>query len=123
MRTFKQRFVEHKTSFSTPKKILTRGNVQVSIKEQIDEKRKKSELAAHVWALKDKGKKFRIEWRIIRRAFPYRNNTKNCDLCVNQKTCIGLSDPKSTLNSRNEILHKCRNKTKFSLASLLKKPP
>ena len=82
-------------------------------------------MAAHIWALKEKGKQYRINWKIHRRAFPYRNGTKYCDLCANEKTSIGLGDPKTTLNSRSEILHKCRNKSKFLLSNFLpkKKPP
>ena len=39
-----------------------------------------------------------------------------CDLCLQEKLVIGLSNPKTTLNSRNELASKCRHKWKFSLA-------
>ena len=118
-RRFKQRFTEHKNSFSTPQKILNRNGVQIQINEQIEEKKSRSELANYVWELKQNKKKFRIHWEIWKKAFPYSNGQKNCDLCAIEKTSISLSDPTTTLNSRNEIYHKCRQKTKFKLSNFL----
>ena len=121
-RSFKERFTEHKYSFSTPKKELPRGEGKIAtIEDQIAEKRNKSELADYIWGLKKEKKPFTIEWKIEKRAVPYKNGARYCDLCAIEKTCIALGDPSSTLNSRNEIFHKCRNRTKFTLQNFL--PP
>ena len=121
-RPFKERYTEHKYSFSTPKKELTRAEGKtVTIEDQIQEKRNKSELANHIWDLKSQKKDFTIEWKIERRALPYKNGSKFCDLCAWEKTYIALGDPSTTLNSRNEIFHKCRIRTRFTLQSF--KPP
>ena len=118
----KLRVQQHNYSFSTPKNILNRKGKLVSIQEQIEEKKTKSELASHIWELKEKKTDFSITWRIEKKAFPYKIGSKHCNLCAWEKTCIARADPKSTLNSRNEIFHKCREKTRFMLQNFLKPP-
>ena len=117
----KKRVEQHRYSFSTPKKVLNRKGTLVSIAEQIEEKKTKSELAAHVWKLKEKKIDFHIDWKIEKKAFPYKIGSKDCNLCSWEKTCIAGADPSTTLNSRNEIFHKCREKTRFKLKNFL--PP
>ena len=62
-RTFKERYKEHMYSLSTPKKELSRRDKNtgerkvVTIKEQIEERKEKSELANYVWSLKEQGKR------------------------------------------------------------------
>ena len=116
-----QRYVEHKNSFSTPQKVLNRNGKKIQIEEQFEVKKCRSELANYVWDLKEKKKKFSIKWQILKKAFPYRNGQRYCDLCANEKTSISLSDPAKSLNSRNEIYHKCRQKVKFKLSNFLSK--
>ena len=120
-RCFKERLSEHKNSFSTPQKILNRNGKLVQIEEQIEEKKCRSELANYVWELKQKKKNFTISWQILKKSFPYHQGSRYCDLCANEKTSISLSDPATTLNSRNEIYHKCRQKVKFKLSNFLPK--
>ena len=122
-RPVKDRITEHKYSISTPKKVLSRGDGRVAtIEDQIEEKKNKSELSAFVWKLKQQKQAFTIEWKIVKKALPYKNGSRYCDLCAEEKTRIALGDPTSTLNSRNEIFHKCRSKTKFTL-QYFNKPP
>ena len=110
------------STFSTPKKVLNRKGKLVSIKEQIEEKKTKSELAKHIWSLKESKIDFNIKWRIEKKAFNYKIGSKNCNLCVWERTTIAMADPKSLLNSRNEIFHKCREKTRYMLHNFLKPP-
>ena len=98
-----------------------RGGKIATIEDQIEEKKNKSELANYVWKLKQLKKNFTIKWKIEKKAQPYRKGARYCNLCALEKTCIALGDPSSTLNSRNEIFHKCRSKTKFTLQNFL--PP
>ena len=121
-RTFKERYTEQKYSFSTPKKELSRGEGKTAtMADQIEEKKSKSELANYIWNLKQQKKAFTIEWKIEKKAFPYKNGSRYCDLCLNEKTSIALGDPTSTLNSRNEIFQKCRSRTRFTLQNFM--PP
>ena len=97
-RAFKTRYGEHKNTFSTPKKPLARREGTASIADQIEEKKNKSELAAHVWQLKEQKKEFNIRWKIERKSVPYVNGAKACNLCADEKTSICLGDPSCTLN-------------------------
>ena len=45
----------------------------------------------------------------------YNRKVRNCQLCLMEKTFIMLSDPKQTLNKRNEIVSKCRHRDKVLL--------
>ena len=78
-------------------------------------------LPVHVWSLKEKKMGFRIDWKIEKKAHPYQIGSKDCNLCAWEKAFIAGADPKTTLNSRNEIFHKCREKTRFKLKNYL--PP
>ena len=128
-RAFKERYKEHMYSLSTPKKELIRKDKNtgekkvVTIKEQIEERKEKSELANYVWSLKEQGKKFSLEWSIVKKAFNYKNGQRFCDLCATETTLIALGDPATTLNKRSEIFHKCRYKARFKLQAFLSKPP
>ena len=97
-------------------------NKSKDIEQQIEEKKTKSELAKHIWSLKESKIDFNIKWRIEKKAFNYKIGSKNCNLCVWEKTVIAMADPKSLLNSRNEIFHKCREKTRYMLHNFLKPP-
>ena len=74
---WKQRQYGHTTSFNTPKKVLTRIDKEtkepydVSIAEQIEEKKARTELANYIWQMKQQGKVPTIKWGIERTAFPH----------------------------------------------------
>ena len=126
MRTFKERYREHCTSISTPKKEKTNSSSTVTIKEQIEIKKQKSEFAAHVWKLKEGNRPFTIKWHIQKRAFPYTNGTKSCDLCSWEKFYILLGDPSTTINSRSELFFRCKSQRDCLLSNYSKihsKPP
>ena len=109
MRTFKERYREHCTSLTTPKKERQNSSSVLSIQDQIDTKKQKSELAAHVWKLKEDQKPYKITWHIQRKAYPYRNGMRVCDLCSWEKFYILLGDPKTTVNSRSELFFRCKS--------------
>ena len=96
--TFKTRFNAHKTSF------------------HLERYRNATKLSEKVWSLRDRGIDYNIRWSIIKRGRPYVNGQRTCDLCTSEKLEILLrsADP-HLLNSRSEILAKCRHKRKFSL--------
>jgi len=74
-----------------------------------------TELSKYVWQLKDQNKDYEIKWSIKSRAYAFKSGMKRCDLCLQEKTVIALADPRSTLNSRSEIVSKCRHRRKFTL--------
>lgn len=96
--TFKKRFAGHGTSF------------------RHERYKTATKLSEKVWQLKDQGSEYTIRWSIIRRGRTYVNGQKHCDLCTSEKMEILLrsKDP-HLLNSRSEILAKCRHKRKFGL--------
>ena len=108
-RPFKTRYTEHKQSLPS----------QTSKMCPLERKRRyehKSELSAYCWKLWSENTSYTIKWKIHSKAYAYRNGARRCDLCLQEKLVIGLSNPKTTLNSRNELASKCRHKWKFSLA-------
>ena len=44
-----------------------------------------SELSKYIWSIKDKGKDYRIAWKILCHARAYSNKTKRCNLCLQEK--------------------------------------
>ena len=96
---FKLRFNNHKLSFRNTKYKTS------------------TELSKHVWKVREGGSEPDVTWRIIEKAPSYSNTSKRCCLCVAEKFHI-LSSPKgSLLNSRNELISKCRHLNKFLLSS------
>ena len=67
----------------------------------------------------DKGKECNIKWKIKRRAKPYSPTTERCDLCITEKTIIAnYKDKHKLLNTRNELLAKCRHREKWLLCNI-----
>ena len=56
-----------------------------------------------------------ITWNIYTSARSYECGRGRCNLCQDEKIAILKSDKETTLNSRSEILSKCRYKYKFKL--------
>ena len=73
-------------------------------------------ICIHMWKLQEKGLQPNIKWSIEAKSFPYRCGSRKCDLCLTEKLHILKNDPKSTLNSRSELVNKCRHALKFKLA-------
>ena len=83
-------------------------------------------LSNYIWKLKNDKKPFEIKWSIKCRAPIYQCGSKNCLLCLKEKVCIALHNPKTLLNAKSEILHKCIHRTKYELqtwSKSKKKPP
>ena len=77
-----------------------------------------TELSKYVWNLKDRDENFDISWKIVAKASPYICGSKKCDICLTEKVFIADGDPVSLLNSRAEIISKCRHlETSFYLAN------
>lgn len=99
--TFKLRWSNHKKSFNHRK-------------YEYD-----TEISKYIWQMADKGKECNIKWKIIRRAKPYSPTTERCDLCITEKTIIAnYKDKHKLLNTRNELLAKCRHREKWLLCNI-----
>ena len=72
-------------------------------------------LSKYIHSLKDTNTDYEITWKIHSQGFPYQPGARECDLCLQEKVTICLADPKTTLNSRNEMVSKCRHRRKFTL--------
>ena len=69
-----------------------------------------TELSKYVWHLKESSVKYSIKWRIMKKCKSYSNKTKRCNLCLHEKFLIIYYPKLSSLNSRNELLSKCRHR-------------
>ena len=80
---------------------------------------KSTEISKKVWELKQKNQKFDISWKILEKTHPYKIGGKNCNLCLSEKYHILTSTSKNLLNSKSEIISKCRHMNKFLLKNNL----
>ena len=99
---WKERYRNHNCSFEKPYR------------------RSESSLSKYVWKLKDDGFTPNVSWSIDTKSFPYRCGTRKCDLCLTEKLAIlrNAHEKKNTLNTRSEIMNKCRHTIKFKLSSV-----
>ena len=96
--SFKKRFSNHKTNFNDPKY------------------EKETELSKEVWRLKRKNQSPKITWKTIRKCHPFNRAKGKCNLCLNEKLEIAIyPNQKKLLNSRSELISKCRHVNKFTL--------
>ena len=99
---FKKRVSSHKTDFN-----------HVKYKES-------TKLSKYIWNLKEKNTKFEIKWNIVKKVNKIKNGDKMCRLCASEVNFI-LKNKNSPLNSRNELMNKCRHCSQFLLANWKKK--
>ena len=95
---FKKRWSNHKTSFRLPT-------------YEHD-----TSLSTYIWSLKDQGKEYNIRWEIAKKSTPYRCGGRSCTLCTEEKLFILEGDKNKMINSKSELISKCRHKGKFLLS-------
>lgn len=65
---------------------------------------------------RDNNKEPILKWEILKRCPKYRAGNKVCHLCLEEKLAIALyNEPDHLLNSKAEILSKCRHKKRWLL--------
>ena len=75
-----------------------------------------TELSKYIWALKDKGLEYKINWSILRETKSYNPVTKSCNLCLTEKLMLIIErDKDRLLNKRSEMISKCRHQNKYIL--------
>ena len=77
-----------------------------------------TELSKYIWRCKDAGLNPTVSWEIVRHAPAYNSGNRVCQLCLEEKYQILISNCTNTLNKRSEIINKCRHWTKFKLKNL-----
>ena len=76
-----------------------------------------TELSNKIWDLKEKKEGYTVKFKLLENKKSYTPNTKNCNLCTAEKYQILFSDLPNKLNTKSEIMSKCRHKRKFKLTS------
>ena len=86
-----------------------------------DRYRSKTTLSQKIWELKDRGEEFNITWRIIKSTVSYQGGGRGkCDLCLSEKEEILYRiKKKGCLNTRNELMGKCRHLKRTRLKSFM----
>ena len=97
--TFKERWRNHTSSF------------------RLEHKKSETALSQHIWQLKQSNMDYSITWAILKHTYPYSNISKRCQLCLWEKYFIITSNKAHTLNSRTELISKCRHQNKFLLCN------
>ncbi len=95
--TFKTRYNGHQQSFNHEKY------------------RHSTELSKKAWSLKDVNKEFKISWAVRKKAHAFSGGPGECDLCLTEKLFILTDTSKNFLNTRKELVSKCRHKNKHLL--------
>ena len=97
--TFKARYSTHKSSFKHEKY------------------RTATALSQKIWELKESNTDYTLTWSILKKAHAYKGGGRaKCDLCLTEKLeILKRSGDKGCLNSRTELLSKCRHRRAFTL--------
>ena len=77
-----------------------------------------NKLHSALWELKERPANFIIYWKILSRARAY-SGGHNCDLCITEKHLILKSKFRNLLNSRTELISKCRHTNEHMLKKSL----
>ena len=94
---FKDRFYKQKNSF------------------KYESKRNATELSNLVWENKHANTETNLVWNILDKARAHKPEAKRCLLCLTEKYIIFSN--LNLLNSRNELVAKCRHENRFYLAN------
>ena len=92
--TFKDRYANHKQSFTK------------------ENKKHSTRLSTYMWD--EKHREPKIEWSIFKKSQPYRPGTKNCPLCLDEK--LAILQNSNILNKKTELIQKCRHRSRYKLA-------
>ena len=78
-------------------------------------KEKSTELSKYIWELKDNNVQHNLKWCIASKSRPYVCGNRMRKLCLTEKLTIIKADPESLINTRDELVSKCRHTNKFTL--------
>ena len=72
-------------------------------------------LSRKIWNLEDNNANFEIKWKILQQCKPYKPGSAECRLCLSEIYTIIFQPQEASLNSKSEIMGKCRHTNKFKL--------
>ena len=72
-------------------------------------------LSTYIWKLKNDNKNPKVKYSILKQIQSFTPEIGKCFLCTAEKMEILKSDPTKILNTRSEIMSKCRHRTKYML--------
>ena len=75
-------------------------------------------LSRKIWKLDDTHTNYEIKWKILQQCRPYKPGSSECRLCLNEILVILFQPEEATLNSKSEIMGKCRHTNKFKLSKI-----
>ena len=96
---FKQRYANHKKSFNH------------------ERYKNETELSVEFWKLKNLNANPTVKFEIYKKTSKINITSKICQLCTNEKLSIIENKNPHLLNSRNELVSKCRHTNKFKLSN------
>ena len=67
------------------------------------------------WELKGNNIQNNLKWCIASKAHPYVLGNRKCNICLTEISTIIKADPGTLLNTRDELVSKCRYMNKFTL--------
>ena len=73
-----------------------------------------TELSKYIWTLKENKTKFDLKWKLLKKVKSIENGGKICRLCLTEAELI-INNKNGPLNTRLEIMNKCRHRAKFLL--------
>ena len=79
----------------------------------------KTDMSKKVWELKDEGKVPKVTFTIVRKSSPYQAWSVYCNLCLWEKFYIMKGN--DLVNTRDELVSKCRHANKFLLKNFKSK--
>ena len=72
-----------------------------------------TELAKHIWQLKNNNFSYSIKWSIASKVYGHANSL-SCKLCLMEKYwIIKYFDDPNLLNKKSELINKCRHQNKI----------
>ena len=82
-------------------------------------RRNQTALSKYFWNLNGQGLTSQIKWKIVRQSSTANSFNGRCNLCIDEKiSVINFKNRRLLLNERNELVFKCRHKSKFKLSWL-----
>ena len=99
---WKQRLYNNRHSFSNPRL------------------RNQTAQSKYFWNLMDQELTPQIKWKIVSQSSTTNSFNGRCNLCIDEKnSIINFKDRRLLLNESNELVFKCRHKSKFKLPWLV----
>ena len=75
-------------------------------------------LSRKIWDLQRRNIQYELKWVILQNAKPYQPGSRQCQLCLTEIFYILFKPEETTLNSREEVMNKCRHSNKFKLSKI-----